>query len=164
VRPGCQLCLENVNYHDHAGDLAGYHLQRQGEAGNLQAIIKFGMVGAVGTLCHYATLITLVELLRVGAVTATTAGFLAGMLVNYALNYRYTFRSDRPHVQAAPRFFLIGVCTGVLNALLMHLGVVVAGMNYLLIQLVTTAVLFLLNYLLNSIWTFAGSQGNERRE
>ena len=108
----------------------------------------------MGTACHYVTLIGLVELLGTGPVVATTAGFLVGMVVNYLLNYRFTFRSDQPHLVAAPKFFAIGVCTGILNALLVHAGVSMAGLNYLAVQIVTTAVLFLSNFLLNSLWTF----------
>ena len=56
----------------------------------LRAFLTFGLVGAVGTACHYATLISLVELLAVDPVVATSAGFMVGMVVNYALNYRYS--------------------------------------------------------------------------
>jgi putative flippase GtrA len=118
--------------------------------------------GAVGTGGHYATLIVLVEFIGVGPVAATTAGFLVGMLVNYALNHRYTFRSDRPHGETAPRFVFIAICTGVLNAFLVHLGVDVARINYLLVQVIATGTTFLLNFLLNSVWTFAGPQNNEQ--
>jgi putative flippase GtrA len=124
----------------------------------LRSLFTFGLVGAVGTACHYGTLILLVEVMHVGAVAATTAGFLVGMIVNYLLNYRHTFRSDKPHLEAAPKFMAIGVCTGVLNSLLVHAGVNVAGLNYLVVQVVTTGVLFLVNFVLNSLWTFRGSQ------
>ena len=124
----------------------------------LRAFLTFGLVGAVGTACHYATLIGLVELLAVDPVLATTAGFVVGMVVNYVLNYRYTFRSDKAHLVAAPKFFTIAIVTGVLNGLLVHAGVKVAQLNYVAVQIVTTLVLFVVNFLLNSAWTFRGSR------
>ena len=120
----------------------------------LRAFLTFGLVGTVGTACHYATLIGLVEVLGVDPVVATTAGFVVGMVVNYVLNYRYTFRSDEAHVVAAPKFFSIAIVTGVLNGFLVHTGVNVAQLNYLPVQIVTTLVLFVVNFLLNSAWTF----------
>jgi putative flippase GtrA len=120
----------------------------------LQSLVKFGLVGLIGTACHYLTLIGLVELAGVGAVVATTAGFLVGMAANYLLNYRYTFSSHQSHLLAAPKFFAIGVGTGVLNALFVHVGVNVAEFRYLLVQVVTTAILFVVNFVLNSVWTF----------
>lgn len=124
----------------------------------MRSLITFGLVGAVGTACHYATLILLVEVLHIGAVAATTAGFLVGMVVNYRLNYRHTFRSDRPHLEAAPRFVAIAVFTGILNALLVHAGTALAGMNYLVVQVMTTVILFFANYALNLAWTFRSSR------
>ena len=122
----------------------------------MRSFFTFGLVGAVGTACHYVTLIGLVELLSFRAVAATTAGFLVGMVVNYLLNYRCTFRSDQPHAVAAPKFFVIAVGTGLLNAAVVHVGVNLSGFDYLLVQIVTTAVLFVANFLLNSVWTFRG--------
>ena len=69
----------------------------------------------------------------------------------------YTFHSDASHVVAAPKFFTIGVVTGVLNGTLVHAGVNVVQFNYLAVQIVTTLVLFVVNFLLNSAWTFRSS-------
>jgi len=67
----------------------------------LRSFFTFGLVGAVGAARHYATLIGLVELLSFGAVAATTAGFLVGMLVNYcsitAVPFAVTSRMRSPH-------------------------------------------------------------------
>ena len=122
--------------------------------------VKFGLVGAVGTACHYATLIGLVELLGMNPAIATTAGFAVGMVVNYRLNYSYTFHSDAAHLVAAPKFFSIGIVTGALNGLLLHVGANVAQLNYLAVQIVATLGLFIANFVLNSLWTFRGRRGS----
>lgn len=113
------------------------------------------MVGVVGTAAHYLTLILLVESLGFGAVPATTAGFVVGLVVNYWLNYRYTFASNRPHRAAMPRFMCIGVITGFLNTVLVFFGTETLRIHYLPVQFVATGAVFVLNYVLNSAWTFA---------
>jgi hypothetical protein len=71
--------------------------------------IRYAGVGAVGTAVHYGTLIALVQGLGANAVVASTAGFIVGAFVNYALNHQFTFASDRAHRVALPRFFCRGL-------------------------------------------------------
>lgn len=120
----------------------------------LRKLVLFGMVGALATPAHFLTLILLVELGGVGAVWATSVGAAVGALVNYLLNHRYTFRSRKPHLEAGPKFFTIALMTGLLNALLVYLGVDQMGMHYLPAQVCATLIVFLANFLLNSVWTF----------
>lgn len=124
----------------------------------LRRLVAFGLVGILGTAAHYASLILLVEAAGIGAVAATTTGFTVGALVNYFLNHRYTFRSDKAHLEAGPKFLLIALVTGALNALLVQLGVGVLGIHYLPVQIASTLAVFLANFALNSLWTFRESE------
>jgi putative flippase GtrA len=123
----------------------------------LRRVATFGIVGAVGTLVHYSALVLLVETGLLDAVAATTVGFALGAIVNYLLNYRYTFNSTKAHRDSGPKFALIAIATGLLNTLIVHAGVGILGFNYLFVQVVTTATVFLLNFLLNILWTFRES-------
>jgi putative flippase GtrA len=114
----------------------------------------FGLLGIVGTAAHYAVLVGLVEALNFKPVIATTLGFTVGAAVNYILNYRYTFKSKKAHSDTAPKFYLIAVLTGFLNAILVFIGVHSLNFNYLIVQILVTAVVFLTNFILNSRWTF----------
>ena len=122
-----------------------------------QKLLAFGMVGVVGTGGHYITLILLVEFINLDPVEATTFGFLVGAAINYILNYRYTFKSTKAHLDAFPKFLLIAIATGLLNTTLVYMGIHWAGLNYLLTQIVTTLFVFLVNFALNSIWTYRES-------
>ncbi len=115
------------------------------------------MIGIIGTLAHYATLILLVEIWAFHPVAATTIGFGFGAVVNYLLNYRYTFNSTKAHRDAGPKFALIALATGLLNTLTVCAGVDMLGLNYILVQAAATATVFLLNFVLNSLWTFRES-------
>jgi putative flippase GtrA len=120
-------------------------------------LATFGIVGAVGTLAHYITLILLVEIWALHPTAATTVGFGVGALVNYLLNHRFTFNSTKAHRDTGPKFALIAIVTGLLNTLIVHAGVDGLGFNYLLVQVVATATVFILNFVLNSLWTFRES-------
>jgi putative flippase GtrA len=124
----------------------------------LRKLVAFGLVGLIGTAAHYTSLILLVEAAGIGAVAATSIGFAVGALVNYLLNYRYTFKSDKAHLDAGPKFVLIALVTGALNALLVQLGVGILGIHYLPVQIAATLVVFLANFALNSLWTFRESR------
>jgi len=116
--------------------------------------LRYATAGAFGTAVHYAVLIGLVQLARFDAVLASTAGAIAGALVNYALNHRFTFASDRAHRQALPRFALIAVAGIVINALVMAAVLALAGPHYLVAQVVATATVLAAGYLANRAWTF----------
>lgn len=116
--------------------------------------VRYAAAGAVGTACHYALLIALVQAGRVDAVAASTAGAIAGALVNYALNHRFTFASARPHAHALPRFAAVAVAGIALNALVMAAVLAAAGPHYLVAQVVATGVVLAAGFLANRAWTF----------
>lgn len=120
----------------------------------LRKIVIFGLVGAIATSAHFLTLILLVEAGDIAPVLATSAGSMVGALVNYRLNYRYTFRSTKAHLDAGPKFFSIALMTGLLNAVLVYLGVDLLGRHYLPVQVCATLIVFLANFVLNNAWTF----------
>lgn len=124
----------------------------------LRRLTTFGLVGLIGTGAHYLTLVTLVEMVGTDPVAATTVGFVVGAVVNYFLNHRYTFRSNKAHRHAAPKFLLIAAVTGILNSLLVYIGVNLMGASYLLVQIGATVIVFLINFGLNSLWTFQEAQ------
>ena len=80
--------------------------------------IRYAGVGAVGTVAHYVTLVLLVGF-GTPVVPASTTGFVLGAFVNYALNHRLTFASERAHRVALPRFFAVAGVGLLLNAVVM---------------------------------------------
>ena len=71
-----------------------------GVVGLLDQFIRFAKVGVVGTLVQYLALFVLVQWWDVYAIIASGFGFVLGTVVNYSLNYSYTFQSDRRHREA----------------------------------------------------------------
>ena len=111
-------------------------------------------VGAIGTAAHYALLIALVASSIMGPVAASSAGFVLGAFVNYALNYRYTFRSIKRHSVTLPRFMVVALAGFVINSLVMVLLTGPAGLYYLLAQVLATGVVVVFGFTMNLLWTF----------
>lgn len=116
--------------------------------------IRYASAGAIGTSVHYVTLIALVQGALARPVAASTAGALAGAVVNYLLNHRFTFRSDRAHAHAAPRFAVVTGAGVVLNAVVLALVLSLLGTHYVVAQVVATGVVLVCGYLANRAWTF----------
>lgn len=117
-------------------------------------LMRFAVVGVAGTSAHYALLLSLVEVAGVAYLWAAGAGFLLGALVNYVLSRMFVFASDRPHVDALPRFLLVALSGLLLTVMLMAGLVDLLGVHYLLAQVLTTVLLLFWHYLGNALWTF----------
>jgi putative flippase GtrA len=112
----------------------------------------FATVGVVGTAAHYLVLYLLVESYGIDPVTASGCGAIAGLIVNYLLNYILTFKSQQSHFKAFPKFALIAGIGFSLNLGLMTL--LTPYLYYLYAQIVTTLIVLVWNFLGNSLWTF----------
>jgi putative flippase GtrA len=115
---------------------------------------RYAFMGAVGTLLHYATLVTLVEVLRATPTFGAVVGASVGALANYVLNYHLTFASQRAHQRTFPRFVVVAL----LGVAISGYGVKAAttlGVSYLLAQVACTIVVLGVGYVLNRLWTFA---------
>ena len=116
--------------------------------------VAYAGAGAIGTAAHYLTLILCVELIRLPPLVASSLGAIVGALVNYFLNYKYTFKSDKSHAEAITKFLIVAVAGFCINFLLIWLLVSKAMLNYLLAQVITTGVVLVSNFTANRIWTF----------
>ena len=116
--------------------------------------IRYSAAGAIGTAAHYGVLILLVQLLLASPVIASFFGATIGALVNYGLNYRYTFRSTEAHRSTMPKYFFIAATAVIINTLLMSLFVTSLGQPWLPAQVVTTLLVLVWTFLVNRAWTF----------
>ena len=123
--------------------------------------LRFTLVGGVATAIQYALLILLVRGFGMAPTFASSIGFVLSAGVNYLLNYRFTFRSDRPHGPAAVKFGLLAGSGLLINAAIMH-GLIVAGVHYLIAQVCATGVVLFWNFIGNTVWTFHMGPVGER--
>ena len=114
--------------------------------------MSFALVGVAGTLAHYSILYGLVEFYNFNPVVASGWGALAGLVVNYVLNYKLTFNSQQSHRQTFPKFALIASLGFALNLAMM--AMLTQHLYYFYAQIVTTGVVLIWNFFANSLWTF----------
>lgn len=101
---------------------------------------KFAVVGITSLAVDYILLLVLVELLHVDFLIATTASFLASVVVNYFLSMRYVF-SRRDDLSRKREFTIFAVLSAVglgLNDLFMFVGVAVLSIGYQVMKLIST--------------------------
>lgn len=121
---------------------------------SLKQFFLFSTIGAVGTTGHYTTLILLVEGLSQTPVLASTLGFLVGALINYILNYHFTFQSNKPHKEALLQFLLVASVGAGINTGLMYFCIEFTHMHYFLAQLLATGIVLIWNFVISKYWTF----------
>ena len=124
----------------------------------VRQFMAFTGVGAVGTAGHYLTLVLLVEALHRDPVLSTSMGFVVGAMINYILNYKYTFSSNKAHHETLFRFLLVALIGALINSGIMYVGTTLWSVNYLLTQIVATGIVLVQNFTLNKLWTFSESE------
>lgn len=115
-------------------------------------------IGAIGTLVHYLTLMTMVEFFSIAPVPASVMGFTNGAIVNYYLNYHITFQSKKLHREAFIKFITVALVGLLLNTLIMAIATEVFTLHYLLAQVIATALVLFWNFTGNRLWTFRGDK------
>lgn len=116
--------------------------------------ILFAAVGAVGTAGQYLALFILVEGGLLNKVPASVAGFAVGAVINYFLNYRFTFNSNKSHREAITKFFIVAIIGAAINTALFYMGIHLLHLYYMLAQVVATVIVLLWNFIANKLWTF----------
>jgi len=124
---------------------------------DLSHIKRFLLSGGSATLLHYSVMALLI-FLGIEAAYATAVGALCGAVFNYVLQYHYTFKSSKSHLET------IGVYgVTVLVGLLSNEVIFIFFYHYLeqsiiISQLLTTAIVTVQNYLLYKYFVFKGNK------
>ena len=114
----------------------------------------FSWSALIATALQYAVLVGLKELAHAPVIPASLTGYLAGGLLNYILNRRHTFDSDRSHAEAGWRFAAV-MCVGFfLTWGFMRLFVNMLEAPYIPAQVVTSGLVLIWNFGAHRLWTF----------
>jgi putative flippase GtrA len=120
----------------------------------LPQLITYAVTGLAAAVAHYGVLIGLVEQGGWRPVPATLVGFVAGGLVSYVLNRRFTFSATRSHADAGWRFAIIAAAGFGATWGLMSLMVDRLGWPYLPAQVLTTLIVMALTFTGHKLWSF----------
>ncbi|MFE8069831.1 GtrA family protein [Marinobacteraceae bacterium S3BR75-40.1] len=107
--------------------------------------LRFVVTGGLATLIHWLSMALFIAW-GISPFMATAGGAVLGAVSNYGLQHRVTFRSQRSHRSALPRYLVSLVLAFLTNQLVftaLHLGLHV---QVALAQLLTTGAVAVLNY------------------
>lgn len=116
--------------------------------------IKFLGVGGTATAIHYVLLILLVEFSDIAPVIGSTLGYIVSGIVNYTLNYYFTFDSREKHGLAAPKFAVVAGIGLAINGGIVYLLTEVLTVYYVLAQIIATAIVLMWNFFVHKHWTY----------
>lgn len=119
------------------------------------ALIRYGVVGGLGTAAHMGVLAGAVELLKLPVLVGSVAGFLAALALSYLLNRYWTFGTGRPGLGSLWRYTLVCVSGLGLNLAMMFALMHWLQWRYMTAQLSVIFVVPISNYLLSRHWAFA---------
>jgi putative flippase GtrA len=120
----------------------------------LARLVRYGISGGASALTHFGVGLVLTSVLGVRPVVASTAGFLASVVVSYVLQHAWVFRSAAAHAVAGTKFLTVTAVAFALNTTVLWLGTEVAHGPFALVQGIALVLIPVVNYALNSRWTF----------
>ena len=115
---------------------------------------QFAIVGSLATFVQYVVLVAGVELGHWRSDVASAVGYGISGLLNYYLNYHWTFDSGIAHLRAGARFFVMAGSGLLINTALMWLFSVRGNFPYLAAQIVTTILVFGWSFTVSSRWVY----------
>jgi len=116
---------------------------------------SFLVVGGLSTILQYIVLVAAVSFFGVNPVNGSLLGYAFGGGVNYYLNYKLTFKSDKPHINTTWKFVVIMAVGFSLNGYIMSILIFDVELHYIFAQLLATAVVLVWNFIANKFWTFS---------
>ena len=125
----------------------------------MTALLRFGVSGVVATATHVILFASLVELLSVAPVVATSFAFCVSLLVSYGLNYHWTFAASGSHRVMLPRYAAVATLGLALNIAITYVIVDIFGYWYGYALMAVISVVPLMSFFLSKFWAF----GDNRR-
>ncbi|MGV6826839.1 MAG: GtrA family protein [bacterium] len=115
---------------------------------------RYVLVGLLSTATHVGVLAMQMEWLDMDILVATVIAFTASLIVSFALNYVFAFRSNSKVIESAIKFTIVCVAGLTLNVLVMEIFVNRVGLHYGFATLVAIVVVTINNFSLHYFWTF----------
>lgn len=118
-------------------------------------VFKYLISGGTAAAVQYVILIGLVEIYNVDPFIATFIGLTVATFVNYPLQYYWTFSNYVPHTSAFPKYILVTSIAYSVNLFCFWLLEEILGVNYIISQMIATCVALVINFIVNSRYTFS---------
>jgi len=115
-------------------------------------LVRYALSGSTAVGVMMLTLAFLVEIVGVPKVTASMASLTLAVMLNYFLQYYFTFRDSHGHAKALWRFLVVTSLTMGMNYVLFSF--LADRIHYGAAQMITLLIIFLVNFVINRAFTF----------
>ena len=116
--------------------------------------LRYLIAGGSAASLQLLLVIGLVEVFDAVPLIATSVGFVVGGLINYVLQYYWTFEADGPHHLMLTRYALVTAGTLLINDAVFWLLTEKLGVFYIFAQVSAIGLMVIVNYLINKHYTF----------
>jgi len=120
----------------------------------MKVIAKFLGVGGIATLIQYLILMSLVEITGLLPYIASTIGYMVSAILNYFLNYYFSFGSSANHISAITKFSVVASIGLLINATVVYISSEILYTNYIIAQVLATCIVTISNFLLLKNWAY----------
>jgi putative flippase GtrA len=121
----------------------------------VRQFVKFGIVGAIGTIVDITILVFLKEVVGLNVYVANSFSFTLAVLNNYTLNSLWTFADqEKEHRRQLLQFFIVSAVGLALSQALLFFFHDVMHLHYLIAKCLGILIVLFWNFFANRFWTF----------
>lgn len=124
-------------------------------------IMRFGCVGVIASLLHYASVLILVSLFEIQPLSANTVGFASAFFISYFGHRNWTFddsgaqvSTQKVHKNSLRRFVLVALIGFIVNESIYALLLLFSSMDYRVGLLLAIGIASICTYFLSKLWAF----------
>ena len=125
----------------------------QNKEASINQIKKFIISGGGATACHFSIMWLLIYF-KIHATISTAVGMIVGAILNYFLQYNWTFKADIDHFKSTKNYIITVILSFGSNLLLFWLFYEFFSINTLLSQILTSSIVAFQNYLIYKKFVF----------
>jgi putative flippase GtrA len=117
-------------------------------------VLKFAVTGGLNTAVGLGTIFALKWFFQTPDTPANAIGYLVGLLLSLTVNSRWTFKSDKPFLKLAPKYFLTLFAAYLINLLCVTFCIRFLHMNSYLSQACGVIPYAIFTYIVSRRWVF----------
>ncbi|RRD95408.1 GtrA family protein [Clostridiales bacterium COT073_COT-073] len=126
--------------------------------GRLTEFLRYGIVGTTTTIINTYTYHILARMLGIHYLVSTIAAWVVAVLFAFFANKLFVFRQKDMAANVVAKefvsFITARLATGVLDVVIMWLGVSILHQNDLIIKIISNVIVIILNYVLGKFLVF----------
>lgn len=117
--------------------------------------IKFGMVGVINTLVNWIIFFIL-NALGMYYILANIIAYILGTVNSYLWNTLWVFKyKDKASTETTIKFIILNLIGLGLNIGILYVLVDLCNLNKFIGLVITTAIVMIINYIVNKLWVFS---------